>query len=120
MRAGSGGITSLRSEDGRLRRDYRDNMLRLTAAVTGHFPEGTRITRPTGGYVLWVELPEHIDSVDLSERAAEAGVCVAPGVLFSPTRRCRNFIRLNAGLCWTPRVEGAVKTVARLASAWRP
>ena len=98
-----------------LRRTYRDLMARMTAAVGDAFPAGTRATNPTGGHVLWIELPESIDALELRERAAEEGIGIVPGPVFSPTRRYRNFIRLNCAITWSPRVEEAVETLGRLA-----
>ena len=80
----------------RMRREYARNMELLSNAVVRYFPEGTRLTRPSGGMVLWVGLPEHVDSLDLYARARQAGITLAPGYVFSPTQQFPNFIRLNA------------------------
>jgi DNA-binding transcriptional MocR family regulator len=79
-----------------MRREYARNMELLSNAVIHYFPEGTRLTRPTGGFVLWVRLPENVDSLDLYRIARQAGITLAPGYVFSPTRQFPNFIRLNA------------------------
>ncbi|GEM_PF-3379669 len=34
-----------------------------------YFPEGTKVSRPSGGHVLWIEMPEDIDSLDLYEKS---------------------------------------------------
>ncbi|MGV8384471.1 PLP-dependent aminotransferase family protein, partial [Pseudomonas aeruginosa] len=34
----------------------------MLAAVARYFPEQTRVSRPSGGYFLWLELPEAVDS----------------------------------------------------------
>jgi DNA-binding transcriptional MocR family regulator len=80
----------------RIRREYARNMELLSNAVVRYFPEGTRLTRPSGGMVLWVGLPEHVDSLDLYARARQAGITLAPGYVFSATHQFPNFIRLNA------------------------
>ncbi len=98
-----------------LRRTYRELMDRMIHVVGDVFPAGTRATRPAGGHVLWVELPEHVDSMLLREQAAQAGVSVLPGPVFSPTGRYRNFIRLNCALTWGPPIEHALQTLAHLA-----
>ena len=61
-----------------------------------YFPEGLRLTRPTGGFVLWVRLPENVDSLELYKIARERGITLAPGYVFSATHQFSNFIRLNA------------------------
>jgi DNA-binding transcriptional MocR family regulator len=80
----------------RIRREYARNVNLLSAAVMRYFPEGTRLTRPSGGLVLWVRLPENVDSLELYRVAHAAGITLAPGYVFSPTQQFPNFIRLNA------------------------
>ncbi|MFG0335387.1 MAG: PLP-dependent aminotransferase family protein [Maioricimonas sp. JB049] len=99
----------------RLRRCYRDQVHRVAQAVGRHFPEGTRVSNPAGGYVLWVEMPDGVDSLKLHDEAAEHGISIAPGPLFSPVGNYRNCLRLNCGIQWSPRVEAAVATVGTLA-----
>jgi DNA-binding transcriptional MocR family regulator len=80
----------------RMRREYARNVDLLSNAVVRHFPEGTRLTRPSGGFVLWVRLEENVDSLELYKVARQAGITLAPGHVFSATRQFPNFIRLNA------------------------
>ena len=61
-----------------------------------YFPGGTRVTRPNGGIVLWVKMPDYVDSLVLYKQALQAGITLAPGYMFSATEQYRNFIRLNA------------------------
>lgn len=100
----------------RIRRQYRDLVARTRCAVTEHFPEGTRIARPEGGHVLWIELPGDADSIALHELALEAGISIAPGPIFSATGRYRNCLRLNCAFPWSPRTEGAVAALGALAA----
>jgi len=80
----------------RIRREYARNISLMSDAVMRYFPEGTRLTRPSGGFVLWVQLPENIDSLKLYEMALHGGITLAPGHVFSATYQFPNFIRLNA------------------------
>ena len=80
----------------RIRREYARNVELLSDAVMRHFPEGIRLTRPSGGFVLWVGLPERVDSLELYKMAKEGGITLAPGYVFSASRQFPNFIRLNA------------------------
>jgi DNA-binding transcriptional MocR family regulator len=100
-----------------LRREYRLLVAQMSGAVARHFPEGTRVSRPEGGHVIWVEMPEPADSVKLHEDALEYGVSIAPGILFSTTQRYRNCLRLNCALPWNPEVERAVERLGQLAQA---
>jgi DNA-binding transcriptional MocR family regulator len=101
----------------RMRRTYRDLVCRISCAVAEAFPAGTRISRPAGGHVLWIELPPGTDSVRLHDQALHEGIGVLPGPLFSAAGRYRNFIRLNCAVPWTPPVADAIRTLGRLAAA---
>ena len=84
-------------------------------AVARHFPAGTRATRPSGGFVLWVELPKGCDAVELYDRALQEHVGFAPGPMFSVTDRYRNCLRLSCAVPWTPRIEHALVRLGELA-----
>jgi len=99
----------------RVRRVYSLNVSSMSEAVMRHFPEGTRATHPTGGFVLWVQLPESVDSLVLYKQAHRSGITLSPGYLFSATRRYKNFIRLNAA-CWNNEIERAIPRLGGLIS----
>jgi DNA-binding transcriptional MocR family regulator len=99
-----------------LRREYRDLTARMSAEIARHFPTGTRVSRPSGGHVLWVEMPEPADSVRLHEDALQIGVSIAPGILFSPRGSYRNCLRLNCALPWTPTLGRAIERLGSLAT----
>ncbi len=98
-----------------LRRQLASQVQRVVEAVGEHFPEGTRVTRPEGGALVWVELPRKVDALVLHARALEAGISIAPGPIFSAQKRYGNFIRLSCGFPWSPRLEGALATLGSLA-----
>ncbi len=98
----------------RVRRTYAAQVERMRHAVVRYFPEGTRISRPQGGFVLWVELPRGTDTGELFYDALARGVSYTPGMLFSPTRKYRNHLRLSCGLPWSDAVEDAVARLGAL------
>ena len=81
------------------------------------FPKGTRVTRPEGGYFLWLELPPSVDALRLHRLALSHNISIAPGHLFSADRRFTNCVRLNYGHPGDSRFDAAVKTVGQLASS---
>jgi len=98
-----------------LRRQFQGQVEQTIAAVARHLPAGTRIARPRGGFVLWVELPEDIDTARLWRKAIAAGVAFVPGDLFSPSGLYRNCLRLNCGNPWSETLDDAVKRLGKLA-----
>jgi DNA-binding transcriptional MocR family regulator len=98
----------------KLRRVYAEQVQRVTHAITKYFPEGTKATRPAGGYVLWVELPSQIDSIELFDRALEVQIGIAPGPIFSPKQGFRNFIRLSCGNQWSETIDKSLFKLGQL------
>lgn len=100
----------------RLRRVFRDNLAACTAAIEQSFPEGTGVTRPQGGFLLWIELPAAVDVLELHAQALANGIAIAPGPMFSATGRYRNCLRLSCGHPWSRELERAVLRLGELAS----
>ncbi len=100
-----------------IRRAYRHQVQVFSQAIVESFPSGTRLSRPQGGFILWLELPTGVDTVRLHEDALTHHINTAPGVLFSVKDRYRHCLRMNCGLPWSPRIEAALRTLGRLASA---
>ena len=99
----------------KMRAAFATQTEQMIAAVGEHFPAGTKVTRPAGGFVLWVELPHHVDSLELQERALAERISISPGPIFSARQRYRNYIRLNCGYPWSERLDRALRTLGRLA-----
>src|SRR5262249_14981192 len=67
----------------KLRRAFAAQVAAVQEALVRHLPRGTRVSRPTGGFLLWVELPEGSrNAVDLQRAALERGISIAPGPIF--------------------------------------
>lgn len=99
-----------------LRRALHTQVLRYTQAICEYFPEGTRITRPQGGFVVWVELAGGVDTFRLHKRALQHQIGISPGQIFSVGGQFRNCFRISCGEPWSDRIDQGLKTLARLAS----
>ncbi len=98
-----------------LRATYARQLERTRQAVAECFPADIKLTRPGGGFLLWVELPAGVDANELAERALAAGVSIAAGPLFSAqARHFSNFIRLSCGHPWSPQLERGVGLLGHL------
>ena len=98
----------------RLRHAMESQLSSLLAAIARHFPEGVRVSRPAGGYFVWVEFAAGFDALALHEAALAHGISVAPGPIFSARRDFRHCLRLNYGHPWDARFEAAMQTLGRL------
>jgi DNA-binding transcriptional MocR family regulator len=94
---------------------YKENVARMRRAILEEFPAGTTVTAPQGGFLLWVTMPPSVDALELYDRALAKGISIAPGHLFSLEQRYTNCIRISCGDQWSPRIEGAIRTLGSLA-----
>jgi len=94
---------------------YEQRIQRIRHLVLRDFPQGTRVSRPTGGFVLWVELPRQIDAMQLYSRARSRGITISPGAIFSPRGHYRHHFRLSAGAASVDALTEPIATLASLA-----
>ena len=99
-----------------LRRSLEQQQAIALAAVAQHFPRGTRVSRPEGGYFLWAELPQEVDALALHRQALAQGISLAPGQIFSADRRFAHCVRINYGHPAHDRLQPALECVGRLAT----
>lgn len=95
----------------RLRKAMREQVEKGRYMICRSFPEGTYISKPQGGNVLWVEMPRGCNGIEIFNRALQHNIGITPGILFSATRRFKNYIRINCGYPWD---ETNVKAIATL------
>ena len=98
-----------------LHKAYAAKMAQMGDAIGRYFPTGTRVTRPAGGFTLWLELPADVDTVDLYARAESKRITFAPGRIFSTRGKFRNCLRLNAA-CWSEKNRWALESLGRMAA----
>lgn len=91
-----------------LRTSLESQKHRMLAAINRYLPADVRISRPAGGYFLWLELAPGTDVLRLFRQAAAAGISLAPGPMFSATRGFGHCLRLNYGHPWSEAQEQAM------------
>ncbi|MFN3988038.1 MAG: PLP-dependent aminotransferase family protein [Rhodocyclaceae bacterium] len=101
----------------RIRRTFAEQTDRLRGLIDTAFPPGTLATEPTGGFLVWVELPPGCDSNRLFDTALTRGISITPGNLFSPSGRYNRHLRLSGCYPFTDRHIHALMTLGELAAA---
>lgn len=51
--------------------------------LSTHFPKGTIVVPPSGGYNLWVKMPDHVDMSNFYNECERIGIKFTPGYTFS-------------------------------------
>lgn len=101
----------------RIRRVFENTIGQMSRAVERSFPAGTKVSRPAGNFVLWLELPKSVRTTALFDAALENGICFVPGDVFSASGRYAHCLRLSCGHGWDARIEKGVMKLGKLACA---
>lgn len=92
-----------------LYRRKRDKMLEL---LEKYMPEGVSWTKPEGGLFVFVTLPESVDTVELYDKALDAGVSYVSGSSFYSDMSHRNTMRLTFSFLPIERMEAGIKILS--------
>jgi len=103
----------------KLRRVLRRRRDALHGALERHMPAGARWTAPEGGYQVWLELAEPLDTRELLADAVAAGVLFAPGSQFHHDGRPSNALRLTFAMADEAQLESGVERLAQVIAAHR-
>jgi 2-aminoadipate transaminase len=97
-----------------IKKVYGERRHIMTSAMEEHFPKGVSWTKPEGGLFLWVRTPEHIDCMQLLEKAVENKVAFVPGTVFYPDGSGANTLRLNFSNAKPEMISEGIKRLGRV------
>ena len=98
----------------RARQSYGRQARQVHSLLCKHLPPGSRVHRPEGGKMLWVQLPAGSDSLQLYRLCRARGISISPGHLYASDERYGNFLRLICSY-WTPETQASLRELCRLA-----
>jgi DNA-binding transcriptional MocR family regulator len=104
--------------EGRMRRLsalMKERLREARGLINRDFPRGTRVSDPSAGYTLWVELPDSLDAMALFQRCVAEGITFGPGALFTATDRFSHCLRLSFAGAWTDVERQALARIGALA-----
>jgi DNA-binding transcriptional MocR family regulator len=97
-----------------LRKALHTQCLRYVQGIRDFFPEDVRVSRPAGGFVLWIELPKEINSYKLYQEAMKYNISISPGPIFSSQGNYGNCMRIGYGRKFDKDVEYCFKVLGEL------
>ncbi len=97
----------------KLRQTLHTNCLKYQRTIEDYFPANTKISQPQGGFFLWLELDERIDTAELYDLAIEQKLSYAPGRMFTQHDQFNNCMRLNFALQWDDNLEHDLKRLGQ-------
>jgi DNA-binding transcriptional MocR family regulator len=97
-----------------LRKALHTQCLRYMQAIIEYFPEDTKVSRPHGGFVLWVELNKKINDFKLRTEAMKHNISIVPGKIFSAGSTNANCIRISFGKPWDDDADYGLQMLGKL------
>lgn len=97
-----------------LRKALHTQSLRYTQAIMQYFPDDTKISRPQGGFALWIELNKKVNAYKLCTEALKHNISVAPGQIFSTSCNYSSCLRIGYGKPWDADVEYGLMLLGKL------
>jgi DNA-binding transcriptional MocR family regulator len=99
----------------RYRTAYRERRDRLLDSLAEHMPDGVSWSRPSGGFFVWIQLPEGVSAADVIPHAGASGLDFLPATaFFLDGHAAPNALRLAFSM-YPP--ETLADAAARLATA---
>ncbi|MES1217293.1 MAG: PLP-dependent aminotransferase family protein [Bacteroidota bacterium] len=97
-----------------LRKALYVQCLKYMQAIIDYFPADTKLSRPHGGFVLWVELNKKVDTFKLRTEAMKHNISVVPGKIFSTSCNYSNCLRISYGKPWSDDTDYGLMMLGRL------
>jgi DNA-binding transcriptional MocR family regulator len=97
-----------------LRRALHTQCLRYMQAIIEYFPADTKLSRPHGGFVLWLELNKKVNAFKLRNEAMKHRISVVPGKIFTASCNYSHFIRISFGKPWSDDVDYGLMMLGKL------
>ena len=103
---------TLKEHIGQLKGIYSQRRDFMLDALAAEMPEGTSWTRPTGGFFIWVTLPEGVTGAEVAAEAQQRGVSVGVGTNFYTRDGGERNIRLSYSFNDEDEIRKGIATIA--------
>lgn len=100
-----------------LRNTVKNQVSNTALAIARHFPKGTKITAPQGGLVIWTQLADKVDGLEVYQEALKHRIAIIPGILCSNSNKYKNFIRISCGNLWSEKIEKGIAKLGKIIAA---
>ncbi|HNU15077.1 MAG TPA: PLP-dependent aminotransferase family protein, partial [Chitinophagaceae bacterium] len=97
-----------------IRKALHTQSLRYMQAIIDHFPEDTKVSRPHGGFILWVQLNKKVNTFKLRVEAMKHHISIVPGKIFSASSNYNNCIRISFGKPWDDEADYGLMILGKL------
>lgn len=98
----------------KLRKALHTQSLRYVQGIIKYLPADTKVSRPNGGFILWLELNKKVNAFKLRTEAMKYKISIVPGKIFSSSSNFTNHIRISFGRPWDDDVDYALMILGKL------
>jgi len=100
-----------------IRELYGNQCKAMLDAMDEHFPKEATWTKPDGGMFIWVELPKHINAMELLDEAIKNKIAFVPGAPFYANEPATNTLRLSFVTVAPDRIRAGIEVLGKLIKA---
>jgi 2-aminoadipate transaminase len=86
----------------------------MLSGLERYMPDGARWNIPHGGFFIWVELPEGIDTVKMLSKAVKSGVNYLPGTACFASGKGNNTLRLAFSFVKLDQIEQGMRILGEI------
>ena len=97
-----------------LRQVYSERRDAMLAALATYMPDGIDWTRPSGGFFVWMSLPDPLRAADVAARASEAKLLVPVGDPFFAEAPTGQYLRLAFSYVSPDKIERGIRVLAQV------
>jgi DNA-binding transcriptional MocR family regulator len=98
---------------------YSQRKIALSKALGELLPDSVRFVEPDGGFFIWLEFADSIDTVKMLATARQHKVDFLPGVKFSGQNGLNNYLRLSFAYYDVPELEEGARRLAKVIREYR-
>ena len=91
---------------------YRKRKIALSNALGELLPDSVHFVEPDGGFFIWLEFEDSIDTVKMLAAARQHNVGYLPGIKFSSQNGLKNYARLSFAYYNVPELEEGARRFA--------
>ena len=92
---------------------YCRRKIALSNVLRELLTDSVRFVEPDGGFFIWLEFADHIDTVQMLDAARQHNVGFLPGIKFSSQSGLKNYARLSFAYYDVPELEEGARRLAR-------
>ncbi|MEF8831970.1 MAG: PLP-dependent aminotransferase family protein [Candidatus Thermoplasmatota archaeon] len=98
----------------KIKKIYNKKRLTMLEAMEEHFPEEVEWNRPNGGMFIWAELPEHMNSREMFDKAVDEKVAYVVGDAFFVDDGGHNTMRINFTHSSEENIKKGIESLAKV------